>query len=130
MIFQAQSSSSCKTPIGKSNKLQIRDKKESSDLENDIDNDRGKKNNLEKDPDLVGDIRENEGISGKYRVLIDEEEEKILGQELALRLAALRSSSGAKNIIISESHSLAKPQESQGIDSPETTVGTQKEKNR
>eukprot|EP00253_Pinus_taeda_P026839 PITA_26839 len=114
--------------IGKSNKLQIRDKKESSDLENGIDNDRGKKNDLEKDPDLVGNARENEGIGGKSRVLIDEEEEKILGQELALRLAALRSSSGAKNIVISESQSLAEPQESQGIDSRETTVGTQKEK--
>eukprot|EP00253_Pinus_taeda_P008684 PITA_08684 len=54
--------------------------------------------------------------------------EKILGQELVLRLAALRSSSGAKNIVISESQSLAEPQESQGIDSHETTVGTQKEK--
>eukprot|EP00253_Pinus_taeda_P014049 PITA_14049 len=54
--------------------------------------------------------------------------EKILGQELALRLAALRSSSSAKNIVSSESQSLVEPQESQGIDSRETTIGTQKEK--
>eukprot|EP00253_Pinus_taeda_P008264 PITA_08264 len=80
------------------------------------------------DSDLVGDIRENKGIGGKSRVLIDEEEEKILGQELVSRLAALRSSLGAKNIIISESQSLAEPQESQGINSRETIVGTQKEK--
>lgn len=77
---------------------------------------------------MVGDVRENEGIGGKSRVLIDEEEEKILGQELALRLATLRTSPSAKNIVIVESQSLAEPQESQGIDSRETTVGTQKEK--
>eukprot|EP00253_Pinus_taeda_P009458 PITA_09458 len=77
-----------KPQIGKSNKLQIRDKKESSDLEIGIDNDKGRKNDLEKDPDCER----------------------------------------AKNIVISESQSLAKPQESQGIDSRETTVGTQKEK--
>lgn len=117
-----------KPQIGKSNKLQIRDKKENNDLENGIDNDRGKKSDLEKDPDLVGGVRENEGIGGKSRVLIDEEEEKILGQELALRLATLRTSPSAKNIVIGESQSLAEPQESQGIDSRETTVGTQKEK--
>lgn len=117
-----------KQQIGKSNKLQIRDKKENNDLENVIDNDRGKNRDLEKDPDLVGGVRENEGIGGKSRVLVDEEEEKILGQELALRLAALRTPSGAKNIVISKSQSVTVPQESQGIDSRETRVGTQKEK--
>ena len=67
-------------------KPQISDRKE----KNDIDNDRRTKNDLEKDPILFGGMRENEGIRRKYRVLVDEEEDKILGKELAMRLAALK----------------------------------------
>eukprot|EP00253_Pinus_taeda_P005527 PITA_05527 len=57
-----------------------------------------------------------------------------LDNELARRYSKLKAHPptkpqiGAKNIVISESQSLAEPQESQGIDSRETTVGTQKEK--
>eukprot|EP00253_Pinus_taeda_P015398 PITA_15398 len=57
-----------------------------------------------------------------------------LDNELARRYSKLKAPPptkpqiGAKNIVISESQSLAEPQESQGIDSRETTVGTQKEK--
>eukprot|EP00253_Pinus_taeda_P030422 PITA_30422 len=49
-------------------------------------------------------------------------------QSLAEPQESQGTDSREKNIIISESQSLAKPQESQGIDSRETTVGTQKEK--
>ena len=61
------------------------DKKE----KNGIDNDRRTKNNLEKDPTLFGGMRENEGIGRKYRVLVDDEEDTILGKELAMILVAL-----------------------------------------
>lgn len=117
-----------KPQIGKSTKLQTRDKKEDNDLENGIDNDRRTKSDLEKDPNLVGGVRENEGIGRKSRVLVDEEEEKILGQELAWRLAALKTPSSAKNIVINEGQSLAVPQEGPGFDSREARLGTQKEK--
>ena len=66
-------------------KPQISDRKG----KNDIDNDRRTKNDLEKDPTLFGGIRENEGIGRKYRVLVDDEEDTILGQELAMILVAL-----------------------------------------
>ena len=79
-------------------KPQISDKKE----KNDIDNDRRTKNDLEKDPTLFGGMRENEGIGRKYRVLVDEEEDTILGQELAMRLVAMNTPSNVKNIVINE----------------------------
>ena len=72
----------------KSIKPQISDKKEKNDIDNDI----RTKNDLEKDPTLFGGIRENEGIGRKYRVLVDEEEDTILGQELAMILAELTQS--------------------------------------
>ena len=82
----------------KSIKPQISDKKE----KNYIDNDRRTKNDLEKDPTLFGGIRENEGIGRKYRVLVDEEEDKSLGKELAMRLAALKTPSNVENIVIND----------------------------
>ena len=69
----------------KSIKPQISDEKE----KNEINNDRRTKNDIEKDPTLFGGIRENEGIGRKYRVLVDDEEDTILGQELAMILVAL-----------------------------------------
>ena len=80
-------------------KPQISDKKE----KNDIDNDRRTKNDLaEKDPTFLGGMRKNKGIGRKYRVLLDEEEDKILGKELAMRLVELNTPSNVENIVINE----------------------------
>ena len=82
----------------KSIKPQISDKKEKNDIDHDI----RTRNDLDKDTTLFGGMWENEGISRKYRVLVDEEEDKILGQELAMRLAALKTPSNVKNIVINQ----------------------------
>ena len=79
-------------------KPQISDKKEKDE----INNDRRTKNDLVKDPTLFGGMRENEGIGRKYRVLVDEEEGKILAQELVMRLVALKTPSNVENIVINE----------------------------
>ena len=76
----------------------ISDRKE----KNDIDNDRRTKNDLEKDPTLFGGMRENERIGRKYRVLVDDEEDTILGKELAMILEALKTPSNDENIVINE----------------------------
>lgn len=117
-----------KPQIGKSTKPQIGDKKENNDLENGIDNDRRTKSDLENDLNLVGAVREKEGIGRKSKVPVDEEEEKILGKELALRLAALKTPSNAENTAINEGQGLTVPQGGQGFDSREASLGIQKEK--
>ena len=79
-------------------KPQIGDKKE----KNDIDNDRRTKRDIETNLNLVGGMRENKGIGWKSRVMVDEEEDKSLGKELAMRLAASKSPSNDENIVINE----------------------------
>ena len=51
---------------------------------------------------MFGGIRENEGIGRKYRVMVDDEEDTILGQELAMRLVTLKAPSNVENIVINE----------------------------
>ena len=82
----------------KSIKPQISDKKEKNDIDHDI----RTRNDLGKDTTLFGGMRENEGIGRKYRVLVDEEEDKTLGKELAMRLAALKTPSNVEIIVINE----------------------------